>query len=144
MGIASVAVYSEADERSPHVEMADEAYCIGEPAPSESYLNIPRVIEMAEKSGADAIHPGYGFLSENADFARACADAGIKFIGPTADVIHSMGDKIAAKRTMREAGVPVIPGFTSGRDYLRISYATSLQNCQKGMQRIAEVMKTLN
>ncbi len=112
MGIQSVAVYSEADRNSPHVEMADEAYCIGEPAPSESYLNASKIIDVAKDCGANAIHPGYGFLSENADFARACKDAGITFIGPSADVIHSMGDKIQAKRTMRDAGVPVIPGFT--------------------------------
>jgi len=112
MGIVSVAVYSEADERSPHVEMADESYCIGEPAPSESYLNIDKILGVAKDCGADAVHPGYGFLSENAGFAKACADAGIKFIGPSAHVIDSMGDKIHAKGTMREAGVPVIPGYT--------------------------------
>ena len=126
MGISSVAVYSEADEKAPHVEMADEAYCIGEPAPSESYLNIQKIIDVANKSGANAIHPGYGFLSENADFARACSEAGIKFIGPSAEVIHSMGDKIQAKRTMRDAGVPVIPGFTGEEEN-----ETLEQSCQR-------------
>jgi len=126
MGIPSVAVYSEADEKSPHVEMADEAYCIGEPAPSESYLNIQKIIAIAKQSGADAIHPGYGFLSENAGFANACRDASIKFIGPSAEVIDSMGDKIAAKRTMREAGVPVIPGFTGEEEN-----ETLEQSCQR-------------
>jgi acetyl-CoA carboxylase biotin carboxylase subunit len=112
MEIPTVAVYSDVDKGSPHVEMADEAFCIGDPAPSESYLNAGKIIDVAKQSGADAVHPGYGFLSENAGFARACEEAGLKFIGPTPGVIDSMGDKIAAKRTMRNAGVPVIPGFT--------------------------------
>lgn len=126
MGIPSVAVYSEADEKSLHVEMADEAYCIGEPAPSESYLNIQKIIDVAKQSGANAIHPGYGFLSENAEFAKTCTEAGIKFIGPSAEVIHSMGDKIQAKRTMRDAGVPVIPGFTGEEEN-----ETLEQSCQR-------------
>ncbi len=112
MGIATVAVYSDADAGSPHMEMANESYCLGDPAPSASYLNIEKIIDIAKKSGADAVHPGYGFLSENPRFPKACAEAGIKFIGPTAEVIHGMGDKIEAKRTMRNVGVPVIPGYT--------------------------------
>jgi len=112
MGIATVGVYSDVDAKSPHVEMADESYPLGDPTPSASYLNIEKLIDIARKSGANAVHPGYGFLSERATFAQACKDAGIKFIGPTPEVIHGMGDKIEAKRTMRKAGVPVIPGFT--------------------------------
>lgn len=110
MGIRSVAVYSDADRRSLHVRYADEAYHIG-PSPSrESYLNADKIIEVALKSGADAIHPGYGFLSENADFARKCAQSGIIFIGPNPDAIDHMGDKITARQTMIAAGVPVVPG----------------------------------
>ena len=110
MGILSVAVYSDADRRALHVRYADEAYHIG-PSPSrESYLNGDKIIEVALKAGADAIHPGYGFLSENADFARKCAEAGIIFIGPDPDAIDQMGDKITARQTMIEAGVPVVPG----------------------------------
>ena len=97
LGINTVAVFSEADRNSLHVLLADEAYCIG-PAPSrESYLNIPKVIEVAKKSGAQAIHPGYGFLSENEDFAEACEKAGVKFIGPSVFAISAMGDKLSAR-----------------------------------------------
>jgi acetyl-CoA carboxylase, biotin carboxylase subunit len=110
MGIRTVAVYSTADRESLHVKFADEAVCIG-PAPSrQSYLNIPAIISAAEVTGADAIHPGYGFLSENAEFSRICAEYGIKFIGASADQINSMGDKATAKATMKASGVPVIPG----------------------------------
>lgn len=110
LGIKTVAVYSEADRYSLHVRFADEAVCIG-PGPSkESYLNIPRIIAAAEITNAEAIHPGYGFLSENAMFAEICESSGIKFIGPTPDAIEAMGDKALAKETMRKAGVPVIPG----------------------------------
>jgi acetyl-CoA carboxylase, biotin carboxylase subunit len=110
MGIKTVAVYSEADRYSLHVRFADEAVCIG-PGPSkESYLNIPRIIAAAEITNAEAIHPGYGFLAENAMFAEICESSGIKFIGPTPDAIEAMGDKALAKETMRKAGVPVIPG----------------------------------
>ncbi len=110
MGIRTVAVYSTADRESLHVRFADEAVCIG-PAPSrQSYLNIPAIISAAEVTGADAIHPGYGFLSENAEFSRICAEYDIKFIGATADQINSMGDKATAKATMKNSGVPVIPG----------------------------------
>ncbi len=110
MGIKTVAVYSTADRDSLHVKFADEAVCIGKPASSDSYLNIPAIMAAAEITNADAIHPGYGFLAENAKFAKICADHGIKFIGPTSDMINAMGDKITAKETMIKAGVPVIPG----------------------------------
>ena len=111
LGVKTVAVYSEVDKNTPHVNLADEAVDLGDPAPIESYLNIPKIIESAQTIGADAIHPGYGFLAENPDFAQACEDRGIKFIGPTPRVISLMGDKIAAKKTMMKAGVPVIPGY---------------------------------
>lgn len=110
MGIETVAVYSTADKDSLHVRFADEAVCIG-PAPSrESYLNIPRIIAAAEITNADAIHPGYGFLSENAEFSKICEEYGIKFIGASAEMINQMGDKATAKATMKAAGVPTIPG----------------------------------
>ncbi|MEA5141397.1 acetyl-CoA carboxylase biotin carboxylase subunit [Arcicella rigui] len=110
MGVKTVAVYSTADRESLHVKFADEAVCIGPPPSRQSYLNIPAIISAAEVTGADAIHPGYGFLSENAEFSRICAEYGIKFIGATADQINSMGDKATAKDTMKKSGVPVIPG----------------------------------
>ena len=110
MGISTVAVYSTADKESLHVKFADESVCIGPPPSRESYLNIHNILAAAEIKGADAIHPGYGFLAENADFAELCQKQGIKFIGPTADQIRKMGDKITAKETMIAAHVPVIPG----------------------------------
>jgi len=110
MGIKTVAVYSTADKDSLHVRFADEAVCIGPPKSSDSYLSIPRIMAAVEITNADAIHPGYGFLAENADFAEVCAEYGIKFIGPTPEQIRKMGDKITAKETMVKAGVPVIPG----------------------------------
>jgi acetyl-CoA carboxylase biotin carboxylase subunit len=110
MGIKTVAVYSTADRESLHVKFADEAVCIGKPSGVDSYLNIPHLIAAAEITNADAIHPGYGFLAENARFAEICGQTGIKFIGPTPDQIRSMGDKITAKETMIRAGVPVVPG----------------------------------
>jgi acetyl-CoA carboxylase biotin carboxylase subunit len=110
MGIKTVAVYSTADRDSLHVKFADEAVCIGRPQSADSYLNIPHLMAAAEITNADAIHPGYGFLAENAKFSQICADHGIKFIGPTPDMINSMGDKITAKETMIKAGVPVVPG----------------------------------
>jgi acetyl-CoA carboxylase, biotin carboxylase subunit len=110
LGVETVAVYSEADRDSLHVRMAGEAVCIG-PAPApESYLNVPRIISAAEVTGADAIHPGYGFLSENADFSEVCESCRITFIGPTADQIRAMGDKANARETMKRAGVPIVPG----------------------------------
>lgn len=110
MGIKTVAVYSTADRDSLHVKFADEAVCIGKPQSSDSYLNIAHIMAAAEITNADAIHPGYGFLAENSKFAKICNDHGIKFIGPTPDMINSMGDKITAKETMIKAGVPVVPG----------------------------------
>ena len=110
MGIKTVAVYSTADKDSLHVKFADEAVCIGGPKGQESYLNIPHIMAACEITNADAVHPGYGFLAENAKFAQICADHGIKFIGPTPDMINKMGDKITAKETMIKAGVPVVPG----------------------------------
>ena len=110
MGIKTVAIYSTADKESLHVKFADEAVCIGPPASKLSYLNIPQIMATAEITNADGIHPGYGFLAENANFAEVCAEYGIKFIGPTAEMIQLMGDKITAKKTMKKAGVPVIPG----------------------------------
>lgn len=110
LGISTVAVYSTADTESIHVKYADEAVCIGPPQSRDSYLNIPRIIAAAELTSADAIHPGYGFLAENEDFAEVCASVNIKFIGPTARMINQMGDKNTAKATMIAAGVPVVPG----------------------------------
>ena len=110
MGIKTVAVYSTADRESLHVRFADEAVCIGPPQSSESYLSVPRIMAAVEITNADAIHPGYGFLAENADFAEVCAEYGIKFIGPKPNQIRKMGDKITAKETMIASGVPVIPG----------------------------------
>ena len=110
MGIKTVAVYSTADKDSLHVKFADEAVCIGRPSSADSYLNIPHLMAAMEITNADAVHPGYGFLAENAKFAEICGEHGVKFIGPTPDQIRSMGDKITAKETMIKAGVPVVPG----------------------------------
>lgn len=110
LGIKTVAVYSTADEYSLHVKFADEAVCIGPPSSTESYLNIPRIIAAAEITNADAIHPGYGFLAENADFSRICSVNEFTFLGPTPEIIDAMGDKAQARETMKNAGVPVIPG----------------------------------
>ena len=110
MGIKTVAVYSTADAESLHVRFADEAVCVGPGPSSESYLNIPNIIAAAEITNADAIHPGYGFLSENAKFSKICGENGIKFIGASPEMIEGMGDKAAAKETMKKAGVPTIPG----------------------------------
>ncbi len=116
LGIGTVAVYSEADRDSLHVRFSDEDICIGPPASRDSYLNIPRTVAAAEITGAEAIHPGYGFLAENAEFAEICDRSGIVFIGPTADQIRRMGDKAEARRTMIEAGVPVVPGSKGAVD----------------------------
>ena len=110
MGIDTVAVYSEPDRSALHTRYATSAYCIGPAASAESYLRIDKIIDAAKRSGADAIHPGYGFLSERAEFANACAEAGICFIGPSAAAITKMGEKTLARRTMIEAKVPVVPG----------------------------------
>ena len=140
MGISPVALFSEADRLSRHVMLADEAYCIGGAASKESYLNIDRIIRVALACGADAVHPGYGFLSENADFARRCAEAGLVFIGPRPETIDAMGDKISARRKMIEAGVPVVPGTQenlSGADEAveacrRIGFPVMLKASQGG------------
>lgn len=110
MGIATVAVHSEADANAPHVAAADEAYLIGPPPVSQSYLNMERILEVAQRANVDAIHPGYGLLSENPQFARKCEDMGIAFIGPSPDMIEAMGSKIFARQTMEKAGVPIVPG----------------------------------
>lgn len=110
LGIATAAVYSDADRNSMHVQIADEAYHIGASPSTESYLNIPRILEAIKESGADAVHPGYGFLSEKEEFARALLDAGVTFIGPTPENIRAMGDKIASRNLMKKAGVPTVPG----------------------------------
>ena len=110
LGIQTVAVYSEADRDSLHVRFADDDVCIGPPAGRESYLKIPRIIAAAEITGADAIHPGYGFLAENAEFSETCTASGITFIGPTAHQIRVMGDKASARKAMADCGVPIVPG----------------------------------
>ncbi|MFZ0481636.1 MAG: biotin carboxylase N-terminal domain-containing protein, partial [Terriglobales bacterium] len=114
MGIATVAVYSDVDRPSLHVRKADEAYPIGPAQASESYLRIDKILDVARRSGAEAVHPGYGFLSENAKFAQACADAGIKFIGPTPHSMRMMGSKTSARQHMEKAGVPFVPGTARG------------------------------
>src|SRR5438105_7773971 len=111
LGITTVAVYSDADARALHVELCDDAYRLGPPAPRDSYLNVEAILRIARDSGAEAIHPGYGFLSENESFAAACAKAGVVFIGPPAAAIAAMGSKSAAKTIMAKAGVPLVPGY---------------------------------
>src|ERR1700710_908008 len=111
MGLRTVAVYSEADRDALHVAMADEAVLLGPARARDSYLNIERVIDAARKGNAEAVHPGYGFLSENAEFAQACADAGLVFVGPTAAMMTAMGSKSGSKMLMEKAGVPLVPGF---------------------------------
>ena len=116
MGIRTVAVYSEADRESLHFRFADEDLCIGPPPARDSYLNIPRLIAAAEVTGADAIHPGYGFLAENAEFAEICERSDIRFIGPSAEQIRLMGDKAMARKTMAGVGVPTVPGSEGAID----------------------------
>src|SRR5438309_4965362 len=116
MGIGTVAVYSDPDRTSLHVRMADEAERLGPGPSAESYLRIDRILDAARKHGAEAIHPGYGFLSENAEFAAACEDAGMVFIGPPADAIRSMGSKTAARQMAMAADVPVVPGMREALD----------------------------
>src|SRR5579872_1865493 len=112
MDIATVAVYSEIDRDALHVQLADEAFLLGPAAPSQSYLNVEKLLQVAQRSGAQAIHPGYGFLAENASFARAVIAAGLTWIGPHPDAIDAMGDKIRSREAMRAAGVPIVPGGT--------------------------------
>src|SRR5438552_15879987 len=114
MGLRTVAVYSEADRDAMHVAMADEAVLLGPARARDSYLNIERVIEAARKTGAEAVHPGYGFLSENAEFAQACLDAGLVFVGPTAAMMTAMGSKSGSKALMEKADVPLVPGYHGG------------------------------
>jgi 3-methylcrotonyl-CoA carboxylase alpha subunit len=111
MGLRTVAVYSEADQGAMHVALADEAVLLGPARARDSYLNIERVIEAARRTGAEAVHPGYGFLSENAEFAEACAKAGLVFVGPTAEMMTAMGSKSGSKALMEKAGVPLVPGY---------------------------------
>ena len=140
MGIATVAVYSEADRGALHVALADQSYCIGGPDPSESYLNQSRIISAAVLAGAQAIHPGYGFLSENAGFARLCQKNGLVFIGPDPDIMEALSDKAVLKERVREAGVAVIPGTPRGVTGLeearaaaeKIGYPVMLKACAGG------------
>jgi acetyl-CoA carboxylase biotin carboxylase subunit len=150
MGIAAVVVYSDVDRASLHVRKADEAYPIGAAAATESYLNIEKILDVAARSGADAIHPGYGFLSENATFAQACADAGVKFIGPTPAAMEAMGSKTRARQAMEQVGVPFVPGTSRGVDSVehaeqaatRIGYPVMLKAAAggggKGMRLVHE------
>jgi acetyl-CoA carboxylase biotin carboxylase subunit len=150
MGIAAVVVYSDVDRAALHVRKADEAYPIGAAAATESYLNIQKILDVAARSGVDAIHPGYGFLSENAKFARACADAGVKFIGPTAAAMDAMGSKTQARQAMERAGVPIVPGTSRGLESVeqaeevatRIGYPVMLKAAAggggKGMRLVHE------
>src|SRR3954471_14691813 len=125
MGIATVAIHSTADAESMHVRLADESVCVGPPPAAQTYLNIPHIIAACEITGAEAIHPGYGFLSENARFAEIVGEHGITFIGPTPEHIRLMGDKIAAKQAVKELGIPTVPGsdgaVTSDTEAVRIS-----------------------
>jgi len=116
LGVEAVAVYSTADRDASHVALADQAVCIGPPAAVESYLGISNIVAAAETTGCEAVHPGYGFLAENAEFVRACEDNGLVFIGPPADVVEQMGDKVRAKESMRAAGVPLVPGSDGAAD----------------------------
>ena len=110
LGIETVAVYSEADRAAPYLRLADEAICIGPPDCNQSYLNIPRIISAAEITNVDAIHPGYGFLAENSNFAEICHDCGITFVGPSVEAMRSLGDKVEARKLAQRAKVPVVPG----------------------------------
>ncbi len=149
LGISTVAVYSEADRNSLHVRFADEAVCIGPPRSSESYLNIPQVISAAEITNVDAIHPGYGFLSENANFARVCEASEITFIGPTAEVIELMGEKDRARREIKAAGLPTVPGSDGvvegeaqlAKEAIRIGYPLILKASAGGGGRGMRVVR---
>src|ERR1043166_3691421 len=127
LNVSPVAVYSEVDAAALHVRMADEAYCIGPPQSTESYLSIPRIIDVAEKAEAEAIHPGYGFLAENAAFARAVGEAGLIFIGPPAEAMEIMGSKTSARRAAVEAGAPIVPGSTEALKDVTAERTTAAQ-----------------
>ncbi len=152
LGIATVAVYSEADRNSLHVRFADEAVCIGPPRSSESYLNIPQVISAAEITNVDAIHPGYGFLSENANFAKVCEASEITFIGPTAEVIEIMGEKDRARREVKAAGLPTVPGSDGivegeeqlGKEAAKIGYPLILKAVAGGGGRGMRIVRKQN
>jgi len=152
MGIQTVAVHSTADSDAMHVRMADESVCIGPPSSLESYLSMPAILAACEISGAQAIHPGYGFLSENANFVQAIEDHGLRFIGPTAEHIRVMGDKISAKDTMKDLGVPCVPGSNGGVDSLseahkiasEIGYPVIIKATAGGGGRGMKVAKTSN
>ncbi len=150
MGMRTAAVYSDTDAGAPHVRLADEAHAVGPPPAAESYLRMDAILDAARRAGADAIHPGYGFLSENADFAAACADAGIVFVGPAPDAIRAMGEKDTAKRLMQAADIPVIPGHEGDADDMsalaaaagRLGYPVLLKAAAggggRGMRRVAD------
>src|ERR1700683_4262195 len=125
LGVTSVAVYSELDRDAPHAKRAGEAYNLGDGPAADNYLNVEKILDVAKRAGAEAIHPGYGFLAENAPFAQACEDAGVVFIGPPASAIEAMGSKTRARELMQAAGVPIVPGTTkpveSVADALRIA-----------------------
>ena len=151
MGIKTVAVYSKADKNSLHVKFADEAICIGEGPAVESYLNIPRIIAAGEITNADAIHPGYGFLAENAKFSKICKENGFTFIGPDAEIIDLMGDKVNARNTAKDAGVPIIPGsntLSSVKEFLEIAeqigYPVMLKAVAGGGGKGMRVIKNSN
>ena len=127
MGIQSVAVYSDVDRRSPHVLFADEAVCLGAAPSSESYLNADKIIAFAKELGVDAIHPGYGFLSENADFAQKVEDAGITFIGPSPAAMRIMGSKLAAKECVKKYNIPMVPGIDKAIDDIPLAKETAKQ-----------------
>src|SRR3954466_4921679 len=120
LGVRSVAIHSEADAGALHVRFADEAVCVGPADAAKSYLNVPQIISAAEVTGADAIHPGYGFLSENADFAEVCRKCNLTWIGPSPDAMRLMGDKISAREAMRKAGVPMLPGTAGIHDEIAL------------------------
>src|SRR5919106_3978736 len=139
LGIPTVAVYSDADRDALHVEMADEAYRLGPASPSESYLDLGSILEAGKRSGATMVHPGYGFLAENPDFARACAETGLTFIGPPPEAMERMGDKAAARRAAEQVGVPVIPGISepvtadeAGRVAARIGFPLAVKAAHGG------------
>ena len=138
LGIEAVSVYSTADRDALHVELADQAVCIGPPTAAESYLRISNVVAAAETTGCDAVHPGYGFLAENAAFVRACDENDLVFIGPPADIVEQMGDKLRAKEALRAAGVPLVPGSGSAvglADLRRVATEAGLPGSAQGGRR---------